>query len=236
MKKLNEAWFEFAGVRSDARGLRLLRMPRRYSPVKRGIHEEVSGRDGYLWLPEAAYMPVDISVECESMDGYNADAMWEWLLNTGEAWLRFSDEPDRAYKAQVIDAAHSENKFLRFDRKQLTIPFRCQPHRYEYPESAAVSPVDNLVYNPGTAESLPRIVVQASGDWSMTVGGQLIEVTGGGIIIDSELRDCLAVDGATLANSRVTLSEFPKLQPGANPINWTGAVSSVAVHRRVRFL
>lgn len=236
MRMLTEAWFEFSGIKSGDIGLRLMKMPRRYTPAKRGVYEEVPGRDGYMWLPEDAYMPVDITVECQTLDDYSMDDINAWLIGRGESWLRFSDEPGRAYKAQVIDAANAENRFLRFDRKVLSIPFRCQPHRYEYPESAAVTVVDNYVDNPGTADSLPRIVVTASGDWSIAINGELIEVTGGSVIIDSELRDCLSIDGAELANSRVTLSNFPKLSPGANLISWTGSVSNVSVLRRVRYI
>lgn len=236
MKQLTEAWFEYAGAKSTDMGLRLLSMPRRYSPVVNGLREEVPGRDGYLWIPDGSCMAVDISVDCETIDGYSMDEINEWLTQSGEGLLRFSDEPNRSYKARVIDPYSAENRFLRFDRKRLSINFSCQPHRYEWPESEPVRLLEaGFVDNPGTIESLPRIEVAATGDYSITINGCVIEVTGGSIIIDSELRDCLSIDGMALANSRVTLAEFPTLSPGVNIVSWSGNVTAVDILRRVRF-
>jgi len=61
-------------------------------------------------------------------------------------------------------------------------------------------------------------------------------VTGGSIIIDSEMRDCLSTDGASLANNRAILTEFPVLESGYTSISWTGSVSSVTIKKRVRYL
>ncbi len=236
MNRLTDAWFEYAGTKSTDMGLRLLSMPRRYSPVANGLREEVPGRDGYLWIPDGSYMSVDISVDCETMDGYNLDEINAWLTQSGEDFLCFSDEPDRAYKAHVVDPYSAENRFLSFDRKRLAINFSCQPHRYEYPESEPVRMLEaGFVDNPGTIDSLPRVEVAATGDYTLTINGCVIDVTGGSIIIDSELRDCLSIDGTALANSRVTLSEFPTLSPGVNIVSWSGNVTAVDILRRVRY-
>lgn len=237
MKRLTESWFEFNGVKSTSMGVILRAMPRRPIPAKRGRKVTVPGRSGSLWIGENdAYDPIEIPVKCESAAGYDSEKVAAWLKGrTG--LLRFSDEPDRAYRAQCIASFARENKFLSFDTQLFTVEFDCQPHRYVYPAPAAVTLTSaGTITNAGAAESLPRIAITAAGDYAVTVNGYEIEITGGSAVIDSELEDCFDADGVTLANSRVTMSAFPCLTSGNNAVSWTGSVSSVTIERRSRSL
>lgn len=236
MRRLTEGWFEFGGVRCDDRHARLMAMPKRPIPARRGEAQEVPGMDGDLWKGEKdARLPIVISAECETTDGWSADELAEWLQGSG--LLRFSDEPDRAYRARVTAGIPRENRFLSFDRQIFTVRFECQPHRYLYPAAEpTVLIAEGTVYNPGTAKSRPRITIEGSGDMTMAIGGQLIGVAGGSVIIDSELQDCFDPDGVTLANGRVTLDEFPQMLVGANPVSWTGNVTKITIEGRWRYL
>lgn len=237
MKRLTESWFEFNGVKSTAKGVILCAMPRRPIPAECGERIQVPGRSGYLWIGQnGAYEAVKISVECESTTGYSAENVNSWLLGkTG--LLRFSDEPEMAYKARCVASFARENKFLSFDKQTFTVEFDCQPHRYVYPEPEDVTlTAAGTITNEGTAESLPRIAITATGDYTITVNGYEIDVTGGDVVIDSEVEDCFDADGLTLANSRVTMSDYPKLSSGKNNVSWTGSVSSVTIARRSRSL
>ena len=236
MRRLTEAWFEFAGVRSDEIGVRLLAMPKRPQAAEKGERLMIPGRSGYLWMSEAgAREAVELRIECVSDDAYNADAVAEWL--SGEGLLVFSDEPNRAYQARVVDEFARESRFLHFDAQRFTVPFLCQPHRYLYPAAASIKlTAKGSVSNPGTAESLPRIKIAGSGNLTVNIGAYQVDVSGGTVIIDSEKMDCFASDGITLANSRVSMDEFPRLAPGANNISWSGNVSSVTIDGRWRYL
>lgn len=237
MKRLTEAWFEFDGVKSSDRGVILRAMPRRPIPAERGEAVSVPGRSGFLWIGEGAFETIKISVECESTTGYRPDAAAAWLKGrTG--LLRFSDEPDRAYRARCIAAFARESKFLSFDTQVFKAEFDCQPYRYAYPAPAAVTLSESgaTVANEGTVDSLPRVTIMATGEGSVTVNGYEVAFSSGSVIIDSELEDCFEADGATLANHRVTMLRFPRLKSGANLVSWTGGVTGVTIEKRSRYL
>lgn len=236
MRRLTDAWFEFNGVRCGDKHVRLMAMPKRPIPAERGEAQETPGMDGDLWKSErGARLPIAVSVECETTDGWSADELAAWLQGSG--LLRFSDEPDRAYRARVTAGFDRDNKYLSFDTQIFTVRFDCQPHRYLYPAAEpTVMNAAGTVYNPGTAKSLPRLTIEGTGDMTVWIGGQQIDVTGGSVIIDSELMDCFDADGMTLANRRVTLDEFPQMAVGANDVSWSGSVTRVTIEGRWRYL
>ena len=82
MKKLESVWFEFAGARNTAKGVRLLSLPVRYHPEERGKLVEVPGRDGYLWAGEDAYGDVTVRVQCQTTDEADMAAERENALTT----------------------------------------------------------------------------------------------------------------------------------------------------------
>lgn len=234
MKQLTEAWFEFAGVNCADRHVRIMAMPKRPVPAHQGEKIRINGRDGYLWRSSrGAREDITINVECSTMDGYTADELSGWLQDGG--LLRFSDEPDRAYRARVTDEFARESMFLRFDKQRFTVPFSCQPYRYIYPAAEPeVLTAAQVLYNPGTAYSQPRITVEGSGDMIVYVGEYMIAATGAGFIVDSETMDCYELDGVTLANSRVSMDEYPVILPGGAVISWAGGVTKVTIEGRWR--
>lgn len=236
MQRLTGAWFEFDGVKSTAKGVIITSMPRRTIPAERGEQITVPGRSGFVWIGEnGARENIQIDVQCESTTGYTPESVNSWLLGR-TAFLRFSDEQGYAYKARCISSFGRENKFLSFDKQTFTVTFDCQPYRYVYPAPTAVNVTASgtMVTNGGTVDSMPSIMITATGDYSVTINGYPVEVTGGSIVIDSELMDCFNADGVTLANGRVTMTDYPKLRAGNNVVSWTGNVTSVSILLRSR--
>lgn len=242
MNRLTEAWFEFAGMRSDAMHVRLLAMPRRHMPAQRGERVVVPGRSGYLWMPDGdAYDEIAITAQCATEDGYSPEAIAAWLAGDGE--LRFSDEPERVYRGRICTPMGRESMFLRFDAQKFSVEWICQPYRYKHLAAAdaddiAISTSGTTITNPGTCEALPLITVRGSGDITLTVGGSYLEIAGltDGIVIDSETMDCFDLTQTALMNGSVTMDEFPRLRIGPNAIAWTGSVTSVVVRPRWRWL
>ena len=240
MKKLESVWFEFAGARNTDKGVRLLSLPVRYHPAERGKLVEVPGRNGYLWAADGAFNNVLTRVQCQTADDADMAVVDAWLRGAGE--LRFSDDPERFYRARVVKEFSRSAAMNRFVNQAFTVTFDCQPFLYH--RSVDDIPLDgnpDTVTNPGTYKSAPRIKVEGTGNVVLTIGTQIVEVENleDGIIIDSELGDCFNLTETALLNHKVTLmdDEFPTLAPGANIISWTGAgVTGISITPRWRDL
>lgn len=240
MKKLGSVWFEFAGARNTDKGVRLLSLPVRYHPAERGKLVEVPGRDGYLWAADGAFDNVLTRVQCQTTDEADMAVVDAWLRGAGE--LRFSDDPERFYRARVTKEFSRSAAMNRFVNQAFTVTFDCQPFVYHRGvEDVVITDTPHTVSNPGTYKSAPRVKVEGTGDVVLTIGTQVVEIEGleGGIIIDSELGECFNLAETALLNGKVTLmnEDFPTLQPGANIISWTGdGVTKITVTPRWRDL
>lgn len=240
MRRLTEGWFSFRGIRCDDMGLRLLEMPKRRKAKAAGAHQVVAGRDGDLWDPDESRDAWNLIVKCETTDDYDDIAARAWLDGAGE--LVFSDSQGLAYDAHVIDTVDYVPKTTLFDTQTVTLPFHVQPLRRMIPEAQPFAVKNgDMVTNPGTAESLPRITIVGSGEFSLTIGMQTMffQDVDGGIIVDTELGDALTLDAALLANDKIA-GELFKIQPGDNIVSWlpgpSGSVSSVTIEPRWRCL
>ncbi len=230
-------WVEFAGHKNTEYGVELLSMPTRPHPARKGESIDIPGRDGKMFMDEGAYDRVLVSLRMIATAG-NMDAVNAWLSGSGN--LRFGDEPERAYKAKITKEFATSNRNNRLKGREFTVTFDCEPFRYAYPATSTVtiSTSGNTVNNPGTVYSLPRIKVTGSGDFTLTVGGYLVEAQGltGGAIIDSKLQEVLSLDGMESRNAYFAMDEFPRLSPGINSVAWTGSVTSVQIEPRWRYL
>ena len=240
MRRLTEGWFSFGGIRCDSMGLKLLEMPERKKAQANGNNLIAAGRDGDLWDPDGSYSAWDMIVKCETTDDYDDIAARAWLNGPGE--LIFSDSQHLAYDAHVIDTVDFAPKTTLFDTQMVTLPFHVQPLRRMIPEALPFAVSDgDLITNPGTAYSLPRITIAGSGDFSLTIGQQTMffQNVEDGVIIDSELGDALTLDAALPANDKVAGALF-RIQPGANIVSWLpgegGSVAGVTIEPRWRCL
>ena len=236
MNPIENAWFSFRGQSCGQFGLRLAALPARPMPAQRGRSWAIPGRGGSLWLPDGAPESLTISVQAETLPSFDPAVCAAAL--SGEGFLVFSDEPQRAYRARRVESVSRESALLRLDRGRLVIPFLCQPWRYHLPEAAetAVASSGASLTNPGTAESRPRVRVYGSGACTATVNGFLMEFASvaGSVVVDSESMDVFAADGVTLANTSAVIGEFPVLSPGANVVSWGGGATGIAITPRWR--
>ena len=236
MKQVREAWFEFKGVRSDRMGVEMLERPRRETPAAKGESCAVSGRSGRLWIDDGAWENVSVEMACAVPDGQMDDVL-AWLTGMGE--LRFSDEPDRVYRARVRGGMWRTMPFARLSAQKFELSFDCEPFRYLYPAAEAIVLTEpGVIENPGTAPAQPRLMIEGSGSFVVTVNGCMMEFEGveGGIVVDCGQMDCLSLDGAQLLNGCVGMAEFPVLRPGQNSVSWTGNVEKITVEPRWRFI
>ena len=250
MKRLNEAWFEFKGVRSDEMGILLKQMPVRSRPGRNINRKSVAGRHGSLTYGDATYKDVTVRLECDVRDETKLPSILAWL--TGEGPLRFSDEPGFVYDASV-DKEYSRSSIqARMSGQRFTITWTCNPFRrlHEEPEIFVFTTPAGTLDNPGTAPSLPKVEIRGSGTFSLTIGMQTVyftDVKGGGIIVDSEIGDALNLEENQLANECMNGPLF-KIQPGYNGVSWIaggeddegnavpGVVTAVLITPRWRYI
>ena len=217
MKKLESVWFEFAGACNTDKGVRLLSLPVRYHPAERGKLVEVPGRDGYLWAADGAFDNVLTRVQCQTTDDADMAAVDAWLRGAGE--LRFSDDPERFYRARVVKEFSRSAAMNRFVNQAFTVTFDCQPFLYHREvENTTLDGNPDTVTNPGTYKSAPRLTIEGTGDAVLTIGTQIVEVEdlAGGVIIDSELGECFDLTETQLKNSVVSswMRIFPRSSRG----------------------
>lgn len=245
MNRIKEAWFEFKGIRSDAMGIFLRQMPTRTVAAQKYNRKTVSGRNGTVKVSGGEYNDSQVQLEMDVLDEKLLPAVLGWLTGSGE--LRFSDEPDVVYINATVDKDFQRKQiFPRATAQRFTVKWTCDPFRGAYPdpEQIVIAESNTEIYNPGTAEALPRIAIVGSGDFSLTIGMHTMFFSGveDGIIVDSELMDAFTADGTLLANDKVS-GEFFAIRPGMSTVSWLtggedagGSVESVSIQPRWRYL
>lgn len=246
MARTNNLWFSFNGKKSTDMGVSLLEIPVRKRPELKGKEIDVPGRNGKLWQSEDAYDDIEFNILMRTVHGADFIAIRSWLTGTGD--LIISDMQDRFYRSARLNAETEYSRYLptcgmwEFDLRVVAPPFLYHvPASGESGDDISLDGNPDTVTNPGTYKSAPKIKITGSGDVTLTIGTQIVLVTGmeGGVIIDSELGDCFNFTESALLNDKVSLldEDFPTLAPGDNIISWTGTgVTKVTITPRWRDL
>ena len=192
---------------------------------------EIDGRDGFLTSDLGNYKSIIKPVECTIIDSTDIDFLCDWLDGTGE--VIFSNEPDKKYKAVIINQIPFERVFAKCHT--FLIQFEAQPHKYSLSNSIITLEVAGTIYNSGSAIALPTIKLFGTGSLTLTINGNIVNLTNvvDYVTINSDLMDCYK--DALLKNNDMN-GEFPILQKGNNYISWTGTVSKVEITPNFRYL
>ena len=175
-EKLTSAWLSSRARRNTDRGVRLLSLPVRYHPAERGEFLRVPGRNGSLWAGEDAFDDVTVRVQCQTTDDADMATVLRVVVWRGE--LRFSDDPERFYRARVTKEFSRSAAMNRFVNQTFTVTFDCQPFLYHREvEDIPLTSSPATVSNPGTHKSAPRLTIEGTGDAVLTIGTQILEVT-----------------------------------------------------------
>ena len=230
------AWFSFNGRKSSEFGIRVLRQPALIRPLERVARTVVPGRPGTLVTTqgEDVYDDILLEMECYLPDTSRISEINAWLKGGGD--LELSGRPGGHYRARVNNQISFE-KMLRVNpHVSFGVIFRCFPFWYkDNVPDITVTASGTMVTNSGTVYAEPILTVHGTGNISLMVGTTLVELENiqGNITLDCELKE--AYSGGTLMNSRMT-GDFPRLQPGANAVSWSGAVTKVVIQPRWREL
>lgn len=170
-------------------------------------------------------------------DGKVADKVDEiksWLIGSGKGDLIFSFQQEKKYTAQVVNTIDFSQVFKYFSK--FIIVFDCEPFKYAASNDTVTLTTAGKINNPGTIYSEPIIKLYGSGNITLKIGTQKIEMKGitDHIIIDSVLQNCYSATGENLNNK--VLGELAKFDVGQNDVSWTGSVTKLEITPNWRWL
>lgn len=227
--------FNFKGISSDNFNIIVNSLPPISKPAMRVEETEIDGVDGIIF-EDLGYESYEKKIKI-TITKNNVDEIIKWL--NGEGDLVLSNEPNKYYKAKVIEQIDFEN-LIKYEPVEVT--FRVQPFKYEYGEEIVTTLTEDIteisVENLGNCISKPIIKITGSGTINFILNGNSLfnytfpeeenEVT-----IDSQKQD--AYLGITLKN-RNMLGEFPTFEIGENIITWDGNIESIEISSKSRWL
>lgn len=222
-------WFEWNGVKCTEYGVRVTELPPVTLPAERVTYTNVPGRAGSLTTLEAGdvYDDMVLAAQCAIADPSKIPAIAAWLKGAGT--VTFANRQGGFYHARIVNQIPFEKILRGNPHRRFTVNFRCKPFFQldDSPETAIPRSGDFLT-NPGCVASRPSITITGSGDITLMVGMQIIELTNveESITIDSRMEE--VYKGDTLCNEKMA-GDFPVLEPGANAVSWDGDVSRVVI-------
>lgn len=238
----NESWFSFKGIRNDSLDVRLLSMPTRPHPARKGEFKEIPGKNGSVWQDQGAYENIVIPVHCIAPDNDKIDGVNAWLSAEGD--LIFGDEPSRAYHAIVVQNFDRSNRSQFLRGQEFTVSFDCGPFRYEASPVADISigTTGTAIINPGTWASAPLLTINGTGDGTLMIGNDtlIFNDLAGYIVVDCDAK--IAYTGGTSDTDPIVLAtqhltgDWPQIQPGTSFVSFTGGIQSVVITPRWRWL
>ena len=195
---------------------------------------EIPGRNGDLTINNNRLKNITVEYPAFIRKQFreNAAAAKAWLLNkVGYCRLTDTYHPEFFRKARFTGPMDFETRFLNYSA-EFTISFNCMPQRWltEGEQMLSFSSPASLYnqYYP----SLPLITVYGDGAGSLTVGGNIIQISNIDeyITLDSDTQN--AYKGTLNKNSTIELANFPVLQPGNTGISWSGGITKIEITPR----
>lgn len=222
------SYFIFKDISSDSfRNIIIESLPPIVKPPKRYELIEIDGRSETV-IEVLGYKAYEKTIPLGFTNGDVYEIM-DWL--DGEGSLILSNEPDKYYKAFVLEQIDYE-KVLRFRKASVT--FLVQPYKYSADEEETTS---RILINQGNVECLPLMTIYGSGKVGILVNGvKQCEITVDGYVtLDGEEEEAYK-DNLNNRRNRVMSGKFPVLQPGENELSFTGNVTNVKTLVRSRWL
>ena len=229
-------WFSWNGVRCTQYGIRVTGFPNITLPAERSTFTSIPGRSGNLVTleDEDIYDDVLLTCTCCATSMTYLDAIAAYLKGSGT--VTFANRPGGFYYARIVNQIPFSRIVRGNPQHEFTVVFHCKPFFYLTPGAdITLTESGTFLTNHGCIASEPVITIPGTGDITLMVGQQIIELENitTGIVLDSELQE--AYLGDTSLNNLMT-GDFPKLPTGAFAVSWTGNVSGVVIRPNWRTL
>ena len=191
---------------------------------------EVPYRNGALTIRSDRYDSYKRKMKMMCTDTDAIGGINEWL--DGHSILRTDLDNGGFFIADVISGLDN-GKYLR-DIDTFSVEFSVEPFFYlDSGEIMITSTAAFSLINPGNIYSQPLITVYGSGDITLNINSQFVQLTGveTSITMDSKLALCYR---DTLNMGAKMTGEYILMDTGTNNIEWTGSVTKIEITPRWR--
>ena len=222
-------------------GLLIQELPPITRPKMRTQQTTIDGRAGDI-ITDLGYDAYDRETSVGLHGAFDIDSVIAFFSGKGEAV--FSNEPDKVYDYEFLEKV-DYNRLLRF--RTAKVKMHVQPYKHKYNETPEVKNLSGAsgtftITNAGNFYANPVIDIVGSGTVTLEVEDGLLTHSfsvdmsnDGEVIVDTEKLETYY--GNALKNRLVTgnIGNF-KLNPGANTINWSGAITRLSFTRFSRWI
>lgn len=217
-------------------GLIITNIPPITKPKMKTSITKIDGRDGDI-IEELGYESYTKSIGIGLTRNYDIDRVMKYFTGVGE--LIISDEPDKVYKAQIIEKIDYK-RLIRF--KTAVVKFYTQPYKYLKDEKSIILDVNNetslKITNVGLEKSKPIITLEGTGTIEISLNGfnlfkYVFPENETKVVIDS-LEEEAYLDN--VLKNRNMLGTFPIFEVGENTISWSGNVTKISIEPKSRWL
>ena len=234
-------YFIWKGTDCRQYGIHVSELPPITFPAERSTQTNVPGRPGSLTTLEGedVYDDLLLTASCFITSLDRIYEISRWLKGSGI--VTFANRLGGHYKARIVNQIPFEKILRGNPHCSFAVNFRCFPFWYlDGVDDFRLYTSTQVIQNPGSVYSEPVIKVFGSGNITLMIGTQIIELqdVDGSITIDSVLKEAYkesALGTSALQNEKMA-GEFPILRPGANAISWSGNVNLVVVIPNWRYL
>lgn len=224
----------FNGISSQDLHIQVQTEPDYDFPEKDYEVTHVPGRNGDIVIDQGSWQNVSRKYNL-AMDAVKisytevASKLVQWLHSaSGYARLEDSYEPDFYRMAMYKDSGSISNIYNKAG--QIEVEFTCKPQRYfKSGEVADIFTTSTEYRNPTDFPAKPLIKIHGSGSGVVGIGTYTVTINDilDGMIVDSEQQD--TYKDQMNCNSKVSITEYPKLVPGNNAISISGGVTSIEI-------
>lgn len=186
---------------------------------------KVPGSSLALYQDTGTYLPYDRTIQILSKTASELPAIYAWLDGSGQLEI----DTGGYYNARVLTVETlTESIFLGWTR--IIATFEIQP--FLYIASTDLTLTSGVTTVNSGIESDPYFKITGTGSVTLTVNGVAYVINP----IDQYIEIEYPYAWKGVLNKGITISGFPKLQPGNNVISWTGTVTEVKMNGRWRKL
>lgn len=233
LREVGRNYLVFNGISSAALGLLVSEYAAPDVAPARVENQKIVGRSGDIPVRqgETTADAYDVTPTLYVDDLAALPLLRGWLSGSGD--VVFGLEPEYKMQASVDSGLSFSRMRPSLDGYELPVTLHCQPYRYRAQAETIDMTHGGTIVNTGDAEELPRITVYGSGDGTLTVNGQSLQLSGisGSCVIDCDAHVIRDANGIMSA----FVGDVPTFAPGANAVNFSGQIEKISIERRERY-